>query len=418
MFHLTPSDENIDKLMPGMLYAQTAANQEAVLETFGMLNVELRGSAGQKLNIAQGHTAEITMRIDDTQLATAPNSIPLWHFDEEKGYWKEDGVATKVGNKYVGTVSHFSWWNCDTFFNTVSLTVTVVDSSGNPLSNVGVQLIVNTSGFNSYIQNTNESGQVSGLIPTDQILTLNLILECGIIYTTTIGPFSSDTILPPIVLNSTSNAESTKVKGKLSKCDNTIVTNGYVMLNMNGKELLSSVTNGNFSFNVAYCSGNTAFALDGVDFDSFQRTGKINYNFQTTTTDVGELLTCNTIDEFVIFKYDNQPQCTILSHFDSGFQTLLPNYYLTANEGLYSLPGVQLYTSSNLPGTYSGSPSVAHVAVRNSSATGFSASSSTITINKYGDINEYIDITFTGTGVDSIGVNHTVTGVAHIKRVN
>ena len=76
MFHLTPSDENISKLMPGMLYGQRENNEQAVLETFGMLNVELRGSAGQKLNIKTGHEAEITVRIDDSQLATAPSSIP------------------------------------------------------------------------------------------------------------------------------------------------------------------------------------------------------------------------------------------------------------------------------------------------------------------------------------------------------
>ncbi|MBP8157818.1 MAG: hypothetical protein KAX93_05520, partial [Flavobacterium sp.] len=54
MFHLLPSDDNINKLMPGMLYAQTENNEEAILETFGMMNIELRGSAGQKLNIKEG----------------------------------------------------------------------------------------------------------------------------------------------------------------------------------------------------------------------------------------------------------------------------------------------------------------------------------------------------------------------------
>jgi len=138
LFHLTPSDTNISSLMPGMLYAQTETNQEAILETFGMINVELRGSGGQKLNIKSGHTAEITVRIDDSQLATAPSTIPLWHFDEAKGYWKQDGVATKIGNKYVGEVSHFSWWNCDAFAQMVRLTVTIVDSNGNEISNAGV----------------------------------------------------------------------------------------------------------------------------------------------------------------------------------------------------------------------------------------------------------------------------------------
>ena len=145
MFHLTPTDENIEKLMPGMLYSRTTTNQEAVLETFGMINIELRGSARQKLNIKEGQAAEITMRIDDSQIATAPSSIPLWHFDEERGYWKEDGVATKVGNKYVGEVSHFSWWNCDIPNSTIYLTFTLVDSTGNPLSNLALS-IANPSG--------------------------------------------------------------------------------------------------------------------------------------------------------------------------------------------------------------------------------------------------------------------------------
>lgn len=102
MFHLTPSDENIDKLMPGMLYAQTQTNEEAVLETFGMLNVELRGSEGQKLNIATGQKAEITIRIDDSQLATAPNTIPLWHFDDTVGYWKEMALLPKLETNTLG----------------------------------------------------------------------------------------------------------------------------------------------------------------------------------------------------------------------------------------------------------------------------------------------------------------------------
>jgi hypothetical protein len=80
MFHLTPSDENLDSLMPGMLYAQNSNGDEAMLETFGMLNVELRGSAGQKLNIATGHTASITIKIDNSQLAMAPNSNSIVAF--------------------------------------------------------------------------------------------------------------------------------------------------------------------------------------------------------------------------------------------------------------------------------------------------------------------------------------------------
>jgi hypothetical protein len=311
MFHLTPTDENISKLMPGMLYAQTSTNQEAVLETFGMLNVELRGSAGQKLNIKEGQTAEITMRIDDSQIATAPSSIPLWHFDEERGYWKQDGVANKVGNKYVGEVSHFSWWNCDAFSSTVSLTVRILDSNGIPLSNVGVGLVLNNSNFTSYVLYTDNLGNVSGNIPINQVLTLNVysFSECIDLPLSVIniGSFTSNTVLPDLVLNLNTggNILSSTVHGTLLKCDNSNVTDGYVLLKYGNTQLVSSVINGSFSFNVNYCTLTTGFILKGVDFDNLVSTDAINYNFNSPITNIGNIQVCVTTGEFISYKIES-----------------------------------------------------------------------------------------------------------------
>jgi len=90
MHHLDPADDNMEMQMPGMLYAANAQNEERMLQTFGMLAVELKGSSGEKLNLAAGSTAEITVPLDESLLANATTSIPLWHFDEENGYWIED----------------------------------------------------------------------------------------------------------------------------------------------------------------------------------------------------------------------------------------------------------------------------------------------------------------------------------------
>lgn len=67
-YHLESSNSNLMDLMPGMLFAEAEDGSAKILETFGMLNVELVGNGGQKLQIAQGHTAQITMKIDDSQL--------------------------------------------------------------------------------------------------------------------------------------------------------------------------------------------------------------------------------------------------------------------------------------------------------------------------------------------------------------
>ena len=94
-----------------MLLGQNTGGEANLLETFGMLTVELTGSNNEKLQITSD--SELKFPIANEQLSTAPNTIPLWYFDEENGYWIEDGEATKVGNQYVGTVSHFTPWNVD-----------------------------------------------------------------------------------------------------------------------------------------------------------------------------------------------------------------------------------------------------------------------------------------------------------------
>lgn len=295
MFHLTPSDENISKLMPGMLYAETASGAAAVLETFGMLHVELRGSNGQKLQIATGHSAQITLRIDDSQLATCPTTIPLWHFDETKGYWKEDGSATKVGNYYVGNVSHFSWWNCDIPNSSIFLTLNFVDENGNQLSNINAT-ISNSIGFNVSSFSDN-NGQISGRLPANQIFTLKLydpnFYPCSLnnyyYYSINIGPFNSDTVMPIVVNNS--NILSSNLVGTLVKCDNSNVTNGYVLLERFGHSSIFPLTDGTFNFTTTYCSSNTNFRLKGVDYDSMQQTDLINYTFTPTLTNIGNLLT-------------------------------------------------------------------------------------------------------------------------------
>lgn len=422
MFHLTPTDENINKLMPGMLYAQTEANEQAVLETYGMLNVELRGSAGQKLNIKEGHTAEITIRIDDSQLATAPSAIPLWHFDEDKGYWKEEGVATKVGNKYVGEVSHFSWWNCDVQFPTVTLTLTVVDANGNGISNVGVGLIANGNTW-PVMGYTDINGQVSGLIPANQTLVLNVYPDyysCNsnnIIFTTSIGPFTANSTLPNIVVNNTSTNLSSTVVGNLVKCDNTNVTNGYVMLSRAGGYSVSPVTNGAFNFNEIYCPSNTQFTLKGYDLENLQTTDSITYNFTAPITNIGNLQACTAVDEFISYQVDGGAPVFLIQQVSGGTTTqgtinqnsLYLNAY-NATGGLY------IWGDTNVPGVYT----TAQFSIEGSGV-GYVASTTNNTIqfnlNQVGAIGQYIDMTFSGTFTDSNGL-HTLSGVAHVIRDN
>ncbi len=138
---LNPNDPNFSNMVAGDdLQATTTSGAAASLFSYGIMRVELRGSAGQELNLAAGKTSTIKVPIDPADLATAPATIPLWYLDESTGIWKEEGTATKTGNEYVGTVTHFTDWNCDKPGPNATITGLLLDCNNLPLKNTSVKV--------------------------------------------------------------------------------------------------------------------------------------------------------------------------------------------------------------------------------------------------------------------------------------
>ena len=106
---IDPTGTDLNKTMPGDLRGLDNNNELKLLQTFGMVAVELTGSGGEQLQIATGKTATVTFPIPASIAGAAPASIPLWYFDETNGLWKQEGTATKTGNSYIGEVAHFSY---------------------------------------------------------------------------------------------------------------------------------------------------------------------------------------------------------------------------------------------------------------------------------------------------------------------
>jgi hypothetical protein len=99
--------------MPGDYGALDAKGDEGTLTSFGAVEANLRGPGGVKYNLAPGLPADLAYTVHPSQLASAPASIPLWYYDDDKGIWTEDGKATLVGGKYLGQAKHFSVVNVD-----------------------------------------------------------------------------------------------------------------------------------------------------------------------------------------------------------------------------------------------------------------------------------------------------------------
>ncbi|WP_055436723.1 carboxypeptidase-like regulatory domain-containing protein [Lacinutrix algicola] len=410
MYHLETSNPAIDDVMPGNLLAQNANEEERVLVSLGMLNVELRGDSGQELNIADGSVAQIELPINPAQSSVAPSTIPLWHFDEVAGHWIEDGQATLVGNKYIGDVPHFSWWNWDAPFPAIVLCVNVKDASNIALSNVKIELVENN--FNSgRFDYTNGSGQICGYVPLNETLTLNAYDSCGtLIHSTNIGPFSVDTDYD-VVLSSITAAV---ISGNLVNCTNTNVTNGYASI-IYGNEFASApVTNGSFSFGTIPCASLTGFSLEGVDYDTFQTTTVIPYNI--ANSNIGNIIACNTVTEFITIQVDNEPIQYFLSNIIANSFNVNSNSISADNDNGDT---VLIGGTTTALGTYpfSGTPYIG-IELNNLN---IPSSSTTIqtTITNFGTAGQYMDMTMSGTYVDFVSGNtRTLLVSVHVIRDN
>ena len=405
MKHLSPSDTDIDRKMPGMLYAQNANNEERILETYGMLNVELRGSGGEILNLADGHTATIEIPIDPSQ-TNAPNTIELWHFDEENGYWIEDGAATKVGNKYIGEVSHFSWWNCDAQFPTINLCLNIEDTNGTPI--YGATVVLSSPSISPRFGTSNGDGEVCGLVPSNEILTMVVKDPCGNqVFSTTIGPFSTDTNYGTVTIPALPTSEIT---GTLLDCNNNPVTDGYVVLHYDQyNELIYTVTNGTFTFTTASCNSLTNFTLEGIDQNGFESTGEINYTFTPPNTNVGNIITCNAIDEFITYQIDND---TPITNINVGHQGNSTGFIISGSSPQY----IYIDGNSITPGTYN-SPDFDLVEFWDMNLN--LPSNIQFILTNYGaNVGDYIDMTFNGTYTSTNNTVKNITGTVHVKRGN
>jgi len=198
--YLNATDQNFSASVPGYLKGVSASNPQGILQSFGVVAVELNDASGNKLQLAQGKTATITLPIPDALQADAPASIPLWYFDDTKGWWKKEGTATRQGNDYVGVVKHFSFWNVGDISGGINLKVIVTIDTGivywNKLVTITQPDSTSTNGY------TDSTGTVYGLVPANEVLTVKVFNDCGnIVFTKNIGPFNSDTTVDVIVTN-------------------------------------------------------------------------------------------------------------------------------------------------------------------------------------------------------------------------
>lgn len=127
--------------MPGDFQSWNTGSQTAApIESFGAVSVDLRADNGERLQLAAGDVAQLSIPLANARSPQdAPPTMPLYYWSGDLGYWIQEGEArlaeVSPGNwSYVGAVGHFSTWNADVIYESVSLTGCVLDGNGDPVS--------------------------------------------------------------------------------------------------------------------------------------------------------------------------------------------------------------------------------------------------------------------------------------------
>ena len=291
--------------MPGDLTAIDAEGETVGLGSFGMISAELQTPSGEKLNIKEGADVLVSFPIPEDLVFDAPQEIPLWYFDLDRKKWIEDGKAIKTGNHYEGKVSHFSFWNCDLPLENVQFSITLKNPTGIPYVATTVKL--KSSSGASAAGRTNVDGFVTGRIPKNEVLQMDIINDCGrIVYSESIGPYSLDYDYGILELNIVGGAEY-EITGKVIDCDSDPIAGAQVLIwHENSSKRITTKSDGTFNYLAFVCDPTElSFEIQAIDLVNNIASNKTTEAFTGPLTDIGDISACITTDyEYYSIKVD------------------------------------------------------------------------------------------------------------------
>jgi hypothetical protein len=295
LHYVRPNDLTTFTEAPGNFLAQTVSNEARALETYGMVNVNLFSPSGELVNINPESPATITFPVDYTQAQDAPETIQLWYFDEAQGYWKEEGQAIKDGNRYVGEVTHFTWWNCDIPFDAVQFCFTLTPANNTEPTPYFVSIKRISTGEFIYFGLVSSYEAECGLIPRNEEIEISV--SGGIdsqacsgsqIHQEVLGGYATDA-----AANITFQEDTTitPIAGIATNCAGDPITNGYIYIN---NVNTFNITDGTINIAVQTCANVTeTLPIQLFDLDTNQWTIVNDVVMDGNLINIGNLSTCD-----------------------------------------------------------------------------------------------------------------------------
>jgi hypothetical protein len=413
---IDPSASNFTSIMPGDLRGIRSDSSVTALISYGMLTVALTGDGGEELQLNKNKPAVISMTIPSSLRGSAPSEIPLWHFDETDGKWKEEGKAIKQGNIYSGEVSHFSTWNYDVPENFVFISLTVGSVKGSVSSYTQVKITDKSNGSTSAVF-TDSMGFMRTWVPKNAELDIRIVNRCNEVqFQKTAGPLSADTDLGRVELPSN---KMIMISGKVNNCDNQPVQNGYVNVFAKGLFYRGEVVDGEFwaLMNDCTADGGTA-ELYAVDHETNKRGESVNIGLDASDIDAGMLSACGDEqpEQFAYFYLGNERHDLVVVNDSLNFNrwgTTTHFWYTKFPNGNTADTQISIRLTDTVPSTFTND--VLSCVVREDFY--YPVEPVTITCTEYGQPGGYIAFNFSGKmSKDSIGPELPFSGAIRAKR--
>ena len=252
------------EMFPGNFDAINSANERGTLRSYGFVTMSLQDSSGNPLGI--NGRANITIPAD-LSLGTPPATIPLWYYDEDRGIWVEDGVATydEATQSYQGAITRIAVYNLDVFMNSGNLKVCVEDINGTKLSGAYVRLENPSTNWFSNVGPTNSTGYMNILNVMGNInLNLSAYLSDGRYGIYNNNPVvvtpSVNNELPSCIVVADGNATLTGVVQEVGT--GTKLSGVKVVLRSGGVYLRDTLTNSNGSYSFGHLIGGLVYDLE------------------------------------------------------------------------------------------------------------------------------------------------------------
>lgn len=325
---MRPEESSFHLVMPGDLRGIQKNGKEAVLSNYGIIGSDFTDESGNVLVIAANKKASLEFPVP----VATPDSISLWHFDESRARWIQEGTAIKSNGKVRAEVSKFSFWAINTAAGFVRMSCVIMNSiDSTPVVNQLVRLTVQGTNESAYGY-TACTGFIMGGVPVNKVMQMDIVVSnnCGtVLDTRNIGPFSSAVSLDTIWIVAPTTSY-TLFTGYIKNCQGGVASNGYISLYSpsSGSYIFEADSaTGYFTLPVYVCQNTTLnYSYQVTEFGTSQQSPVFTGSSTSHVVNLGNVYACTTQptpDVYVFGSETPNGSKSVIKYWKNGVATTI-----------------------------------------------------------------------------------------------